>query len=57
MPSHGEHYNTKILKLVIDGFPIVLIDKNLDGIPVSAVYTDNEARTGILLDHLVNRGL
>ena len=56
MPSHGEHYNTKILKLVIDGFPIVLIDKNLDGIPVSAVYTDNEASAGMLVDHMVDRG-
>ena len=34
MPSHGEHYNTNILKLLIDGFPVVLIDKNLDGIPI-----------------------
>lgn len=56
MPSHGEHYNTKILKLVIDGFPVVLIDKSLDGIPVSAVYTDNEASAGMLVDHMVDRG-
>lgn len=56
MPSHGEHYNTKILKLLIDGFPVVLIDKNLDGIPVSAVYTDNESCSGLLVDHLVGRG-
>lgn len=56
MPSHGEHYNTKILKLLIDGFPVVLIDKNLDGIPVPAVYTDNEKCAGMLVDHLVGRG-
>lgn len=56
MPSHGDHYNTKILKLVIDGFPVVLIDKNLDGIPVPAVYTDNDGGAGMLVAHLVERG-
>lgn len=56
MPSHGEHYNTKILRLVIDRFPVVLIDKNLEGIPVPAVYTDNDKCAGLLVDHLVDRG-
>jgi len=56
MPSHGEHYNTKILKLVIDHFPVVLIDKNLDGIPVPAVFTDNAACVSMLVDHLIERG-
>ena len=56
MPSHGDHYNTKILKLVIDNFPVVLIDKNLDGIPVPAVYTDNDQCSLILVNHLVDRG-
>jgi GntR family transcriptional regulator of arabinose operon len=56
MPSHGEHYNTKILKLVLDGFPVVLIDKSLEGIPVPAVYTDNDRGAGMLVDYLVDNG-
>jgi GntR family transcriptional regulator, arabinose operon transcriptional repressor len=56
MPSHGDHYNTKILKLVIDGFPVVLIDKSLNGIPVPAVYTDNDQCARMLISHLVDRG-
>lgn len=28
MPCHGSYYNTEILRLVIDGYPTVLIDKN-----------------------------
>ena len=29
MPCHGSYYNTEILRLVIDGYPTVLIDKKL----------------------------
>jgi GntR family transcriptional regulator of arabinose operon len=40
-PGHGEHYNSELLRLVLDGFPIVLVDRYLKGIAASAVYTDN----------------
>jgi len=56
MPSHGSHYNTKILKLVVDKFPVVLIDKSLEGIPVPSVCTNNEQCSRILVDFLVGRG-
>ena len=29
MPCHGSYYNTEILRLVIDGYPTVLIDKKI----------------------------
>ena len=35
MPCHGLYYNTAILKLVIEEFPMVLIDKKMEGIPGS----------------------
>ena len=41
MPCHGSYYNTEILRLVIDGYPTVLIDKKLDGISLDSVRTDN----------------
>jgi DNA-binding LacI/PurR family transcriptional regulator/DNA-binding transcriptional regulator YhcF (GntR family) len=40
-PGHGEHYNSELLRLVLNGFPIVLVDRYLKGIAASAVYTDN----------------
>ncbi|MFD0714567.1 GntR family transcriptional regulator [Paenibacillus sp. GCM10027626] len=40
-PGHGEHYNSELLRLVLDGFPIVLVDRYLKGIAAMAVFTDN----------------
>jgi GntR family transcriptional regulator of arabinose operon len=40
-PGHGEHYNSELLRLVINGFPIVFVDRYLKGIAARAVYTDN----------------
>lgn len=56
MPSHGNHYNTEILKLVVEKFPVVLIDKRLDGIPVSSVRTDNYAAASQLVMNLAQSG-
>lgn len=39
MPCHGKYYNTGILKRVIEHFPMVLIDKQVEGIQVSSVRT------------------
>lgn len=54
MPVHGEHYSQKILRLVLDKFPMVLIDRNLQGIPAPFVCSDNVAAAqkaaGYLLD-------
>jgi DNA-binding LacI/PurR family transcriptional regulator len=53
-PVHGEHYNAEILRLVLSGFPLVLVDRYLKGIDSYAVYTDNYraafALTMLLLD-------
>jgi DNA-binding LacI/PurR family transcriptional regulator len=54
-PVHGEFYNAELLKHVLAGFPVVLVDRVLPGIPVSSVCTDNVAAarclTGVLLEH------
>lgn len=55
-PVHGEHYNPDVLKLVLDGFPIVLVDRYLRGIPVSAVFTDNKAAGASLVSHMLGEG-
>jgi GntR family transcriptional regulator, arabinose operon transcriptional repressor len=55
-PVNGENYNPEILRLYLDGFPLVLVDKHLPGIPVSAVTTDNNAAAYQLTQHLLDMG-
>ncbi|GIP35386.1 substrate-binding domain-containing protein [Paenibacillus sp. J2TS4] len=56
IPIHGEHYNTELLRLVLDGFPVVLADRYWKGIPVCAVYTDNKRAAQELTAYLINKG-
>jgi GntR family transcriptional regulator, arabinose operon transcriptional repressor len=54
MCVHDENYNATILKHVIEGFPIVSVDRRMKGVPISYVGTDNKKAakdlTNILLD-------
>lgn len=52
MPCHGIYYNPKILKLILEGFPVVVIDKKLEGISVPSVRTDNKQAIKTLVKHL-----
>lgn len=56
MPCHGLYYNTDILKLVIEDFPVVVIDKKMEGIPVSSVRTDSHLAMRELVDYLIKKG-
>lgn len=56
MPVHGKHYNQKILRLVLDGFPIVILDRNLKGIDTSFVGTDNFDASKKATDYLLESG-
>ena len=56
MPCHGKYYNPKILKLILEGFPVVVIDKKLDGISVPSVRTDNKQAIQELVKNLWNQG-
>lgn len=40
-PSYGEFYNETLVRAVLNGFPIVLVDRTLSGIPVPSVLTDH----------------
>ncbi|MEV8371323.1 GntR family transcriptional regulator [Kribbella sp. NPDC056861] len=55
-PVHGDFYNASLLRQVLDGFPLVLVDRHLSGIPVSAVHTDNIAASRALTERLIERG-
>ncbi|RRD93997.1 GntR family transcriptional regulator [Clostridiales bacterium COT073_COT-073] len=56
MCVHDENYNERILQLVIDHFPIVTIDRQLKGLPVPFVGTDNVAAARDLTKILFDRG-
>lgn len=56
MPCHDSHYNMTILKLILEGFPVVLVDKRMHGLPVSSVCTDGREAMRLLVHHLKERG-
>lgn len=56
MPVHGEHYSPSILRLVLDQFPIVLMDRYLKGIPAPFVGTDNVEAAKKATDYLLELG-
>lgn len=55
-PVHGEHYSTELLRLVINGFPLVLVDRYMRGIPACSVHTNNEKACEELTDYLMDKG-
>lgn len=55
-PVYGEYYNERLLRLVLDHFPIVLVDRYLRGIPVCSVTTDNRKAAEDLAGHLIGLG-
>ncbi|MFD1674557.1 GntR family transcriptional regulator [Alicyclobacillus fodiniaquatilis] len=52
-PVNGDYYNEALLKLNVEKFPLVLIDKNLQGVPFSCVSTNNEKAAYDLTSHLI----
>jgi GntR family transcriptional regulator of arabinose operon len=56
MPCHGKHYNPSLLKLYLEGFPVVMVDKNMQGIKLPSVRTDNAAAVRLLVETLAKQG-
>ncbi|MCR5753495.1 MAG: GntR family transcriptional regulator [Acetatifactor sp.] len=56
MCAQGEAYNANVMKLSIEKFPMVLIDRELKGLPIPFVGTDNYAAARELVDILVDEG-
>ncbi|MCY0870249.1 MAG: GntR family transcriptional regulator [Firmicutes bacterium] len=55
-PVNGTFYNPAILRLHVDHFPLVVVDKKLPGIPVPFVTSDNERAAHELTEHLLHLG-
>jgi DNA-binding LacI/PurR family transcriptional regulator len=56
MPAHGSYYDTDLLRLVLDHFPLVIIDRPLHGIPAPSIYSDNEESARTLAQLLIRKG-
>ena len=56
MTVQGEMYNEMILKLVLDKVPVVLLDREMKGLGIPCVKTDNYKATWELTETLINRG-
>lgn len=56
MPVHGEHYAPKILRLILEGFPLVFVDRRLRGLNAPFVGTDNLEAARHATDYLLNAG-
>lgn len=55
-PVNGEFYNASLLKLALQKYPLVLVDRYLKGIAASAVYTDNATAAKELTGHVLDQG-
>lgn len=56
MCVYDETYNPSILKLSLDNFPVVLVDREMSGIPLPCVTTDNHNAARRLTDFLFDQG-
>ena len=56
MCVQGESYNSDILKLHLANFPMILVDRGMQGIPIPVVTTDNYEAGRELTNHLINAG-
>jgi len=56
IPVHGEFYNPTILKLILEGFPVVVVDRQLIGIPASFIGTNNILAAKNAVDYIFERG-
>lgn len=56
MCSQGETYNNLILRLALNNFPIVLVDRSMEGISIPCIKTDNYHAAKELTNILIQKG-
>jgi GntR family transcriptional regulator of arabinose operon len=56
LPSPGKHFNNELLRLVVNNFPLVLVDRYLKGIPSSSVCINNKKASMKLTKQLLDMG-
>lgn len=56
LPSSSEYVSPKILELVSNNFPLVIIDRAMTRLPICTVQTDNTSAAKDLTSYLLARG-
>lgn len=56
LPSSSEFIPPAVLELLPTGFPVVILDRRYEGIPVSDISTDNIAAGAAATEHLFDLG-
>lgn len=56
MCVQGENYNANVLRLSLEHFPIVLVDRELTGLPIPCVSTDHYQASRELMERLIEKG-
>ena len=56
MCSQDEIYNADILKLCVEKYPLVFVDRGLKGLPVPTVTTDNYKASSEMTQRLIDKG-
>lgn len=55
-PIHGEYYSQELLKLFVEGFPLVFIDRYLEGINIPVVSTNNIKASKDVINYFIQKG-
>ncbi|MGG6310999.1 GntR family transcriptional regulator [Paenibacillus macerans] len=55
-PAQGEYFNAEILKMVIERFPLVLIDREIKGVAAASISTDNVKASSSAVEYLFDLG-
>jgi GntR family transcriptional regulator of arabinose operon len=55
-PVAGEHFNEEILKLTLNRFPLVVVDRYLKGVETNCVCSDNAEGASQAVTHLIELG-
>lgn len=56
MCVQGETYNADVLRMSVEKFPIVMVDRSLAGLPIPSVCTDNYQASRELMSVLIEKG-
>ncbi|GAB3399812.1 GntR family transcriptional regulator [Schumannella luteola] len=56
LPSSSEYIPPSVLELVTQRFPVVILDRSYDGVPLSTVSSDNFAGAKAATEHLIDLG-
>lgn len=55
-PLQGDYYSDKLIRLQLNKFPLLLIDRRFKGFPIASISTNNSLATEDLVNHLFVHG-